>query len=136
MKNFLEVLKKVALNLNDAKIKYAVIGSFNLFLQGLKIEPADIDLVTANENIEKFIKTFSAHPVKCDHSKKVGFILNGVEVETVYEHPIYNQALNDTTEIELEGVKVTCLTLETEAECYEKTGRKEKADMIREFTSH
>ncbi len=42
----------------DEEIDWMVIGSANLLLQGLNIQPSDIDLVTHVENLEKIEERF------------------------------------------------------------------------------
>ncbi|HPA25555.1 MAG TPA: hypothetical protein PLK76_02225 [bacterium] len=43
------ILKKISEKLQD--VNYALIGSINLYLQGLKTEPRDIDILTTSEDI-------------------------------------------------------------------------------------
>ena len=57
--NFKEVLKIISLNLSNTNIKYAIIGSTNLLLQGMDVKPKDIDLVVSLEDFDKLSEVFS-----------------------------------------------------------------------------
>ena len=56
-----------------------------------------------------------------------------VQICADYETSIYSRKLDETKRIKCAEVEVNVFDLKTEAECYEKTGRKEKANMIRTF---
>ena len=59
----LKILEKTILevnrNLKNNKIKYALIGSANMLLQGMDVNPQDLDIIIQAKDLKKIQKIFS-----------------------------------------------------------------------------
>ena len=138
-----ETLTFVAKKLNEAQIKWALIGSANLALQGMNVVPNDIDILVDFSDKEKNEKLFMGEKIvsnsiqKNGEAEEVTYLIEGVDVQICYEHPhgFYFQFFenNRFEKIMLGSVEILCNRLEDEARAYEHLGRKEKAEKIREF---
>ncbi|MFH1863519.1 MAG: hypothetical protein ABIJ85_01220 [bacterium] len=64
MKDFFKALEVLLKKLEG--IDFALLGTFNLFLQGIKIEPHDLDLITDNKGIRKIAGIFRSKITKND----------------------------------------------------------------------
>jgi hypothetical protein len=134
--------------LNKNQIKWALIGSANLQLQGVNIEPNDIDIVVLVNDLEKMQKIFLNYspsalktlmPLSEFDTKKIEltFIINTILVQTIGEtpHSLYaRQMLSDNlVKIKINNVEIPCFSLAIEAELYAKTNRKQKSKLILDF---
>lgn len=138
-----ETLIFVAKKLNGAKIKWALIGSANLALQGMDIAPKRIGIVTRDFNKEKVQELFEDYEIVKSfilpngEGEEVIYFVDGNEVQLCFEytHGFYADFLEkEKFEIfELGSQKIPCLKLEDEARGYEYLGKQEKAEKIREF---
>ncbi len=131
----------------DANIKFALIGSSNLKLQGMDVEPKDIDLVITERDLDKTVQLFETYnPSKRQIQKglsskpfwEITFFLEGIEVQIMSEAETgeYVRILNEQhnlTKMEMNGISIPCFTLEAEAKAYESTQREQKAKNIRKF---
>lgn len=141
--NFKKALKILSERFEKSKLKWALIGSTNMALQGMDVSPHDIDIIV---NVDDFGKTRNAfsdlRPSPAEKSKygglKFKLVIEGVEIEIIGEgrnDGVYIHSLleNKLTYIDVDGTKIPCFRLEVEAEAYSKTNREEKAGMIRKF---
>ena len=111
------------------KIDFALLGTCNLYIQGItELVPNDFDLMTNYEGIRKIGKTFDSE-VFVDGEPgyiETEFDLDGIEIHFVStdKNPLRPDNFQDfTTIISFEGREVPCLTLESEYEAYSKMGR-------------
>lgn len=125
-------------------IDYAFIGSVNLYIQGLKVEPRDIDILTTPEGIKKIDGILGEHRTKeiyFDESEgrnsfRSFYEIEGIEIEVLgnvsnaYRKP---ESLTERLFIEFDGIKLPCILLASEIETYQRMGRQEKAEMIKKF---
>jgi len=138
-----ETLKFVAEKLNGIQLRWALIGSANLSLQGMDVVPNDVDILVDFLDKKKVGDLFLEEKKISDSKLKNGegeentYLIEGVEVQFCFEysHGFYFQFFeNDRFEkIKLESVEIPCNRLEDEALAYEYLGRKEKAESIKEF---
>ena len=138
-----ETLVFVAKKLSEAKLKWALIGSTNLELQGMDVVPKRIGIVMRDFNKEKVQELFrdckiiKSFVLPNGEGEEIIYLADGNEVQFCFEyaHGFYVEFLKkEKFEIvELGGQKIPCLKLEDEANGYEYLGRKEKAEKIREF---
>jgi predicted nucleotidyltransferase len=59
-RKFIRVLKIISKKLENQKIKWVLVGSTSLALQGVNIKPKDIDILTDDEGVFKFNEIFKA----------------------------------------------------------------------------
>ena len=91
-KKFLTALKIISKKLRKKKVKWVLIGSASLALQGIKIKAKDIDILTDKSGafkINELLKEYEVRPVKISRSKIFGtkclgkFKIKGVKVEVM-----------------------------------------------------
>jgi len=129
-------------------IKWALVGSTNMQIQGMQIEPRDLDIVIQHKDLERVSKIFSDYSasnvikLKTFSGKpawEVRATINSVEIQFFGgdEKDIYVIKLlsGKIIMIELDGIKIPCFTLEAESQTYKETNREHKANLIQEFLS-
>jgi len=119
-----------------------LVGSTNMQLQGMNVNPRDLDIVVQLSNLEKISRIFNAPINKLRSSTKepaweVKTTIDDVEIQIFGERDLgkYVSKLlaNRIIKMKLEDIEVPCFTLEAEAQAYEETKRENKAQMIRNF---
>ena len=137
MEKFEEILKLVVSKIPD--IKFALLGTLNLRLQGIGVNPTDIDFLTDDEGIEKASQIFNSKVSK----NEIGYLetifeINGIEVHFVSDsqNPVRPSNFMDyAVLIEKNGVKIPFMSLGAELEAYRKMNRdkdKEKIKLLEE----
>ncbi len=141
-KKFVDVLKIVADKLKETDIPWFVIGSSNMALQGMSVNPRDLDLICDEANLERIEKLFSEFVVQGKREfigksgkvvQDVGLMINGVEIQFIGEKEDGIYPLNLVGRNIIVIKDHPCYPLDLEANCYDAMGRKEKAEIIREF---
>jgi hypothetical protein len=145
-KNFIGALHKVAEKLNSQKIKWALVGSANLAIQGMDVKPKDLDIVVQLKDLKKVGGIFSQYNVSDikelgglagRRAFEVKFNIEDVEIQVLGEENsgVYASKMLDgkIRKISVDDFLVRCLNLEAEARAYEETNRENKAKMIRKF---
>ncbi|MDD5625747.1 MAG: hypothetical protein PHG83_01105 [Patescibacteria group bacterium] len=142
MKKIDKVLKIISEKLKS--VDYAFIGSVNLYIQGLKIQPGDIDISTTPEiikEIDEILKEYRTKEIYFDKSEgrnsfRSFYQIDGMEIEilgNVNNISRKPDSLKDKIYIEFNKIKLPCMSLNDELNVYEKIGRKEKVEMIKKF---
>ncbi|NPD90314.1 MAG: hypothetical protein HGN29_16500 [Asgard group archaeon] len=148
--NYIEVLKTLYSKLIETDIVWVIGGSLALKLQGLDVEPKDIDLFTDEEGAYEVEKLFAEYLVKNvslsskDNIRSHYGILNihGIEVEIIGhiefkdERNVWEvgRKLEDVINIiEYEEMKIPLMKLESQLMGYSKIGRKDKIELIDEW---
>ncbi|ASJ02463.1 hypothetical protein A3L09_03935 [Thermococcus profundus] len=145
----LKVLRRIYERLSKSDVTWAVTGSLGFALQGIPVEPHDIDIQTDREGayeIERLFSEFVIEPVKFKESERIrshfgALMIDGIKVEIMGD---IQKRVNDEWEepvdvnryrrfVEVEGMKIPVLDLEYEYQAYLKLGRIEKAEMLRRF---
>ena len=146
----LKILEKTILevnrNLKNNKIKYALIGSANMLLQGMDVNPQDLDIIIQAKDLKKIQKIFSNDkllPIEKlknftnNSAWEIKITLSKIDIQILGEkdNGTYVSKLlgNKLIEISLNGIKIPCLTLMAEAQAYAETNRKQKSDLIKNF---
>ncbi|MFP4116793.1 MAG: nucleotidyltransferase domain-containing protein [Candidatus Aenigmatarchaeota archaeon] len=145
---FEEALKKVASRLDGRDLNWAVVGSTNMVLQGIDLEPDDLDISTSYEGIKKVQNTFKEYvdkDIKRREASEKGkpdyyemkLNVEGVEAHVLggAEDDIYYSKVDSgrAIPVELNGYRVPCLELKAEKEACLGTKREEKAKIIEDF---
>ena len=89
----LKVLYKLYERLKDSNVNWVVTGSLGFALQGVSVEPHDIDIQTDKEGayeIEHFFSEFIVEPVRFKESERIrshfgALMIEGVKVEIMGE---------------------------------------------------
>jgi hypothetical protein len=146
-REMLTVLKFIQHKLKDEKLRWVVIGSANQALQGINIEPNDLDIITSIKDIKKILTIFREYVEQGLHKKapltkgypdclRLILKINNIQVDIIGEEDYdiyYSKVLKGAvTNIQAEGLIIPCLKLEAELRAYEETGRTEKISLIEE----
>ncbi len=138
---FKKVLKFIFFVVGIKEIKWAVVGSVNLVLHGIDIEPKDINIVTDAKGIRVFQELFSNHvkePFKQEENithtgniEKLILEIEGVKVQVIGEPDdgLYMKRLSRVF-IDLDGFNIPCASMRTEKEAYIEAGMHGKAELI------
>ena len=144
--NFKDALKIIQKRLTENNIKYAVVGSTNMQLQGMNVQPHDLDIVVRLQDLEKIREIFSDYkasdikelkPLTDELSWEVRAEIEGVQVQVFGQKNtgeyVRKLLANQMTQVRLDNIEVPCFTLEAEAQTYSETNRKHKTQLIQEF---
>lgn len=147
--DIVRAIKQLMPLLSESNNSWAVVGSCNLYLKGLDVKPKDIDIATSFQVVE--LLTARHHELMSSSTKKVSgynpelcylsveVVLDNTQAEIIGEHEgdLYSRVLTDNIEmVEVNGISIPTLTLETEMECYKLSKRFEKAKLIEEFLNN
>ena len=147
---FLAVLRKVHARLASTDVNWAVTGSLGFALQGMPVEPHDIDIQSDEKGayeIERLFSEYVSHPVALSSTEAMrshfgALAIDGLEVEIMgdIQKRSDDGAWQEPTDlnrhkrmVDVEGMRVPVLSLEYEREAYLKMGRVEKAERLREW---
>ncbi|MBU4226817.1 hypothetical protein KJ830_10360 [bacterium] len=148
--DYLKVLRKINARLNNTCVNWVVTGSLGFALQGVPVEPNDIDIQTDKRGayeIERHFSEFVTKKVALSSAERIRshfgeLMIDGIKVEIMgdiqkrnkdgsWENPVrleYHKRV-----VEVEGMKVPVLSLEYEYQAYLKLGRIDKAEMLRKW---
>ena len=140
----LKVLRKLYERLNDSNVNWVITGSLGFALQGVPVEPHDIDVQT--DKIERLFSEFVVEPVRFKESERIrshfgALMIDRIKVEIMGD---IQKKVNEEWEppvdinrykrfVQIEGMKIPVLDLEYEYQAYLKLGRVEKAKMLKKF---
>lgn len=143
--SFKNVLVLIALKLELNKIPFIIIGSTNQVLQGMNLQPRDIDLAVHADNlqsIQELFKQFIITPktkltTTTEPAWHVILLIENVEIEFVgeYENGTYwkHFLANEYIFVKLDTLSLHCLELSSEIQAYLATNRVHKAEKIKQF---
>ena len=151
-KKYLQVLERILYHLRTISAPWAVTGSLGFALQGVPVEPHDIDIQTDEKGayeIERLLAKFVVERVRFASAKNIrshfGVLnINGIKVEIMGD---IQKRLDDGTWtrppdlrkhihfIKLEEKNIPVLALEYEYHAYMQLGRKDKADLLKYWLS-
>lgn len=145
-----QALRTLVSRLSGEPLTWALTGSTSFALQGVPVEePADIDVQTTDSGayaIEELFPDAVVEPVSRSASDRIRshfgeLRIEGVSVEVMgdvqkrradgsWESPVDVESHREM--IEWEGFEVPVLSLSYEAAAYERLGRTERAELLRE----
>lgn len=148
--DYLKVLRKINERLNNTSVNWAVTGSVGFALQGVPVEPNDIDIQTDKRGayeIERHFSEFVTKRVTFSSTERIRshfgeLMIDRIKVEIMgdiqkrledgsWENPVDLEFHKRV--VEVEGMQVPVLSLEYEYQAYLKLGRIEKAEMLRNW---
>ncbi len=146
-----QVLERLATRLNARQVPWAVTGSTSFALQGVPLTPNDIDVQTSEAGayaVEEAFADAVVEPVSFSEAESIRSHFGALEIEGVrvevmgalqkrlddgsWEAPI--EIADHRTFVDLGEVPIPVLALSYEAEAYERMGRTERAELLREYT--
>ena len=147
--NFKNAVKIIHKLLNENKIKWALIGSTNMQLQGISVNPRDLDIVVRLKDLERIQEIFSDYnvsavkelkPLTDEPAWEVKMEIGNVEVQILGEKDtgeyVSKLLSNRITKIKVDNIEIPCFTLDAEAQTYAETNREHKAHLIQEFLKY
>lgn len=148
----LAVLRKICARLDGSNVNWALTGSLSFALQGVPVEPHDIDIQTDASGayeIERLFSEFVTRKVAFSASERIRshfgtLLIDGITVEIMGD--IEKRLEDGTWEkppdlaahrriIDVHGIQVPVLSLEYECQAYAKLGRVSKARMLQDALS-
>lgn len=146
---FTKALKIVAKRMEKNNIKWAVIGSGALALQEIDVTPNDLDISVNVRDLEKIHDLFMDHSatevkeIETLSGKQAWDVLvtiEGVETQFCGEEESNEDALwfnrvaaGLTNNMEIDGVRVPCISLPAALEAYKELHRSQKVELIQAF---
>lgn len=146
---YIEVLKKIVGRLKGEGITWALTGSLSFALQGVPVDPHDIDIQTDKEGAYRIAELFSEHitrKVRFSTSERIRshfavMMIDGVRVEIMGDiqkrvgnewepAPDLNRYIHH---IRIDGIEIPVLDLNYEYIAYLKLGRYERAMILKSF---
>ena len=149
----LNTLRKIYARLDDPtarQINWVITGSLGMALQGVPVDVHDIDIQTDKDGayeIESRFPEYVITPVRYKISERIRSHLGALEIDGIkveimgdiqkrledltWEEPVKVDHYKCWSEID--GMKIPVLSLEYEYQAYLKLGRKEKAEMLRNW---
>ena len=144
--NFKKAIKIIHELMNENKIKWALVGSTNMKLQGINVNPRDLDIVVQLKDLDKIREIFSEYsasavkelePFTDEPSWEVKLKIGVVEAQFFGQRNtgeyVRKLLANRSTKIKIDDIEIPCFTLEAEAQTYAETNREHKAHLIQEF---
>jgi hypothetical protein len=147
---YLNVLRKIYIRLNNIQVNWVITGSLGMALQGIDVKVHDIDIQTNKDgayDIEKLFHEYRVNPVSYIQSERIHSYLGMLEIDGIKIEIMGDiQKLKDNHNweepvkvefhrcwVEIDGMRIPVLSMEYEYQAYLKLGRNEKAEMIREW---
>ncbi len=144
--NFEDAIKIINKKLKENEIKWVLAGSTNMQLQGMDVNPRDLDIVVQLKDLRKMNEIFKNYeasevkelvPMTDEPCWEVKAKINGVEVQILGERDtgeyVSKLISNKIIKFKLGAIEISCFTLKAEAETYFKTKREHKSNLIKEF---
>ena len=148
--DYLKVLRKINERLSNTSVNWAVTGSLGFALQGVPVEPNDIDIQTDKRGayeIERRFSEFMTKRVTFSSTERIRshfgeLMIDGIKVEIMgdiqkrledgsWENPVDLEHHKQV--VEVEGMQVPVVSLEYEYQAYLKLGKIDKAEMLRNW---
>lgn len=134
MRQFFGALKHFLKNTKN--IEYSLLGSFNLYLQGIDVTPHDLDFITDNEGLKKISKIFKSNIISNNGYLETEFILDEIDIHIVSNenNNLREPFRNNIIWIDTKGVRIPCQSLESELRFYIKINREKdfgKVELIK-----
>ena len=147
---YLNVLRQIHARLFNTDVNWVVTGSLGFALQGVPVQPNDIDLQTDKAGAYEIERRFSdvvIRKVQFSATERIrshfgALQIDGIEVEIMGDiqkrgaDGIWEEIVNPAHYkqiVEIAGLLVPVLSLEYEYQAYLKFGRTERAKMLRRW---
>lgn len=147
---YMNVLRRIHARLSDTYVNWVVTGSLGFALQGVPVQPNDIDIQTDEVGayqIESLFSDVVIREVKFSATERIkshfgALQIDGIQVEIMgdiqkkgtdgaWEEPV--DPAHYRRMVDVDGLLVPVLSLEYEYQAYLKFGRVERAKMLRRW---
>ena len=147
---YMNVLRRIQARLSDTYVNWVVTGSLGFALQGVPVQPNDIDIQTDEVGAYQMESLFSdmvIRKVKFSATERIkshfgALQIDGIQVEIMgdiqkkgtdgaWEEPV--DPAHYRRMVDIDGLLVPVLSLEYEYQAYLKFGRVERAKMLRRW---
>ncbi len=135
-----ETLKILLEKIGKVKVVWYLEGSVNLFVQGVPVEPKDIDITTNRKSFNKFRKILEkettrdfyidktkAHILKC--------LINSFEIEIALYEEKNKSSFNTIKTLSWKNLNLPTQPLSQALNFYKLISRKDKVELIEKFLS-
>ena len=146
--SFSAVQRRLSYELAGSEVNWVVTGSLNFALQGLPLTPHDIDLQTDEAGayaIERRFASYVQRKVMFSSTGRIRSHFGALRIDDIMielmgdvQKRLENGTWEDPVDLNrhklivvFEGLNIPVLSLEYEAQAYEKMGRVERARMLR-----
>jgi predicted nucleotidyltransferase len=146
----MKALKLLYKSLETSDVRWVLGGSLSLALQGVDVEPHDIDLLTDYQGalrINAILKEYEKKKVTYSETEKVSsfygvFEIQGVKVEVMGDYREkqgtkwvdLSKRLVDPKIVEVDGMRIPVSSLEDHLVSYRRLGRPKDAEKIRKMS--
>ena len=147
---YLNVLRQIHARLSNTDVNWVVTGSLGFALQGVPVQPHDIDIQTDKAGayeIERLFSDVVIRTVKFSATERIkshfgALQIDGVQVEIMGDiqkkgaDGVWEEIVNPAhyrQMVEITGMLVPVLSLEYEYQAYLKFGRVERAKILRRW---
>ena len=147
---YLNVLRQIHARLSNTDVNWVVTGSLGFALQGVPVQPHDIDIQTDKAGayeIERLFSDVVIRTVKFSATERIkshfgALQIDGIEVEIMGDiqkkgaDGVWEEIVNPAhyrQMVEITGMLVPVLSLEYEYQAYLKFGRVERAKILRRW---
>jgi len=147
-RKILKIIKFINKTLKPSDINWCLIGSVSLFLQGVKIQPHDIDILTDKEGAYKINKLFKKYEIQGVKPSKTElfysffgrFVIKGILVEIAGDMSIFlngkwskeiMKRLTLKKYVNYKGIIIPVSPLKEQLESYKLLNREKDSEKIR-----
>ena len=147
---YLNVLRQIHAPLSNTDVNWVVTGSLGFALQGVPVQPNDIDIQTDKAGayaIESLFSDVVTRRVKFSATERIKSHFGALQIDSIQVEimgDIQKRGADGVWEdivdparyrlmVEVDGMLVPVLSLEYEYEAYLKFGRTERAKMLRRW---
>jgi hypothetical protein len=145
-KNIIETLKRLYLIFREKEVRWVLVGSLSLAIQGVDVKPRDIDILIDERDIQKVresLKDYEVKPITLSKSKYFEsylgeYYIGNIKVEIMAKLREYRRGvwrdlttrLHNPVFIELDDLLLPVSSLKEQLESYENVGRKKDYNKI------
>jgi len=148
----LEVLKFLCEELRDTNVKWVLAGSLSLALQGVAVEPKDIDVLTDRRGAfetNRVLKKYEVKKVEYSQTDKISsylgvFEIDDIKVEVMGDYKeredekwiSLSRRLRTPKIVEIDGFKIPVSPLEDQLMSYKRSKRPKDAEKVERIRKH
>lgn len=146
----MQALQLLCKSLETSDVRWVLAGSLSLALQGVNVEPNDIDLLTDRQGafrINAMLKKYEKKAVDYAETEKVSsffgvFEIQGVKVEVMGDYRerqgnkwvSLSKRLANPKTIEVDGIRIPVSSLEDQLVSYRRLKRPKDAEKVRKIS--
>jgi predicted nucleotidyltransferase len=146
----MQTLKLLCKNLQDSDVRWILAGSLSLALQGVDVEPNDIDIITDSQGafrINEILKKYEKKKVEYSEIGRISsyfgiFEMQGVKVEVMGDYRErqrtkwinLSKRLENPNIIEIDGTRVLVSRLEDQLASYRTMARPKDVEKARKIS--